>query len=168
MGAVSLKKKVDRFNELVTRELLKGAHAGLYAHGVAEEDVSEVWVPGAFEVPLIADRLAGSRKYAAVICLGAVIRGETTHDQHIQLALDFLLVAFAARSGMRNKAYNVAADVANAWRFYTDWLGSGPATPVVYATSIVGTHGQAFEGFLHLAESTWELESRGPDVAIRE
>jgi 6,7-dimethyl-8-ribityllumazine synthase len=70
---------VARFNELVTRELLQGALAGLHAHGVAEEDVDVVWVPGAFELPLVARRLAGSRTFDGVICLGAVIRGETAH-----------------------------------------------------------------------------------------
>ena len=74
---------VARFNELVTRELLQGALAGLHAHGVAEEDVDVVWVPGAFELPLVARRLAGSRTFDAVICLGAVIRGDTPHFDYV-------------------------------------------------------------------------------------
>ncbi len=86
---------VARFNELVTRELLEGALAGLHAHGVAEEDVDVVWVPGAFELPLVAQRLAGSRTFDAVICLGAVIRGETAH---------FELVAGEAAAGIREAA----------------------------------------------------------------
>ena len=72
-----------RFNELVTRKLLEGALAALATHGVAVEDVDVVWVPGAFELPLVARRLAGSRTYDAVICLGCVIRGETVHFEHV-------------------------------------------------------------------------------------
>jgi 6,7-dimethyl-8-ribityllumazine synthase len=72
-----------RFNELVTRKLLEGALAALAAHGVAVEDVDVVWVPGAFELPLVARRLARSRTYHAVICLGCVIRGETVHFEHV-------------------------------------------------------------------------------------
>jgi 6,7-dimethyl-8-ribityllumazine synthase len=72
-----------RFNELVTRKLLEGSLAALGAHGVAVEDVDVVWVPGAFELPLVARRLAGSRTYDAVICLGCVIRGETAHFEHV-------------------------------------------------------------------------------------
>ena len=74
---------VARFNELVTRKLLEGSLAALGAHGVAVEDVDVVWVPGAFELPLVARRLAGSRTYDAVICLGCVIRGETAHFEHV-------------------------------------------------------------------------------------
>ena len=74
---------VARFNELVTRKLLDGALAALRAHGVTAEDIDVAWVPGAFELPLAARRLAGSRSYDAVICLGAVIRGETTHYDHV-------------------------------------------------------------------------------------
>ena len=73
----------------------EGALAGLHAHGVAEEDVDVVWVPGAFELPLVARRLAGSRTFDAVICLGAVIRGETAH---------FELVAGEAAAGIREAA----------------------------------------------------------------
>ena len=72
-----------RFNELVTRKLLEGALAALATHGVAVEDVDVVWVPGAFELPLVARRLAESRTYDAVICLGCVIRGETAHFEHV-------------------------------------------------------------------------------------
>lgn len=72
-----------RFNELVTKKLLEGGLAALAEHGVAVEDVDVVWVPGAFELPLVARRLAGSRTYDAVICLGCVIRGETVHFEHV-------------------------------------------------------------------------------------
>ena len=74
---------VARFNDLVTRRLLEGALDTLRRHGVAEEKVTVVWVPGSFEIPLAADRLAKSKKYAAVICLGAVIQGQTTHHEYI-------------------------------------------------------------------------------------
>ncbi len=74
---------VARFNEIVTRKLLDGALAALDAHGVAAGDIDVVWVPGAFELPLAALRLAGSRTFDAVICLGAVIRGETAHFDHV-------------------------------------------------------------------------------------
>ncbi len=72
-----------RFNELVTRKLLEGALAALRAGGVADEDVDVAWVPGAFELPLVARRMAASKTYDGVICLGAVIRGETAHFDHV-------------------------------------------------------------------------------------
>lgn len=68
-----------RFNEFITSKLIGGAMDGLTRHGVAEEDISLSWVPGAFEIPLVASKLAKSGKYNAVICLGAVIRGSTSH-----------------------------------------------------------------------------------------
>ncbi|HWO71492.1 MAG TPA: 6,7-dimethyl-8-ribityllumazine synthase [Actinomycetota bacterium] len=73
----------SRFNGSVVRRLLDGALDCLRRHGVAEEDVEVVWVPGAFEIPLAARRLASSGGYDAVICLGAVIRGETPHFDHV-------------------------------------------------------------------------------------
>lgn len=68
-----------RFNDFVTNPLLDGARAGFARHGVAPERVSEVWVPGAFEMPLLAKKLAETTEYDAVVCLGAVIRGDTAH-----------------------------------------------------------------------------------------
>ena len=68
-----------RFNEVVTSRLLRGALDGLRHRGVADEDVDVAWVPGAFEIPLAAQRLAATGDYDAVICLGAVIRGDTAH-----------------------------------------------------------------------------------------
>lgn len=68
-----------RFNEFITAKLLSGAMDGLARHDVAEEDIHVAWVPGAFEIPLIASKMAKSGKYDAVICLGAVIRGSTSH-----------------------------------------------------------------------------------------
>ncbi len=74
---------VSRWNELVTRRLLEGAVDTLIRHGVADERITTVWVPGSFEIPLTADHLARSGEYVGVCCLGAVIQGETTHDQYI-------------------------------------------------------------------------------------
>ena len=68
-----------RFNEVVTGRLVQGALDGLASFGVAADDVDVAWVPGAFEIPLVARRLAASGDYDAVICLGAVIRGDTAH-----------------------------------------------------------------------------------------
>jgi 6,7-dimethyl-8-ribityllumazine synthase len=70
---------VARFHEHVTSKLLEGALAGLRARGVAEDAIDVAWVPGAFEIPLVAQRLATTGSYDALICLGAVVRGETAH-----------------------------------------------------------------------------------------
>ncbi len=72
---------VSRFNEFVTGKLLEGAKDALARHGVEEGSIEVVWSPGSFELPLLTTRLAGSGKYSAVICLGAVLRGGTTHYQ---------------------------------------------------------------------------------------
>lgn len=74
---------VSRFNETVTARMLAGAREALQQHGVRDEDVDVAWVPGAFELPLIAKKLAESRRYDAVVCLGAVIRGETPHFEFV-------------------------------------------------------------------------------------
>ncbi|SEO30467.1 MULTISPECIES: 6,7-dimethyl-8-ribityllumazine synthase [Propionispora] len=74
---------VGRFNEFITNKLLGGALDGLKRHGASEEDITVVWVPGAFEIPLTAQKMAGSGKYDAVICLGTVIRGGTTHYDYV-------------------------------------------------------------------------------------
>ena len=70
---------VARFNEVVTARLLEGARMALERHGVRGEDVDVAWVPGAFELSSVAKKLAESRRYDAIVCLGAVIRGETAH-----------------------------------------------------------------------------------------
>ncbi|MCR5082856.1 MAG: 6,7-dimethyl-8-ribityllumazine synthase [Parasporobacterium sp.] len=84
---VSKKIKVGivcaRFNEFITSKLLGGAIDGLVRHDVKEDDIEVAWVPGAFEIPLIAKKMAKSGKYDAVICLGAVIRGATTHYDYV-------------------------------------------------------------------------------------
>lgn len=69
----------SRFNEIIVNKLLGGAIDGLVRHGVEEKNITAAWVPGAFELPLIAQKMAKSGKYDAVICVGAVIRGDTSH-----------------------------------------------------------------------------------------
>lgn len=74
---------IARFNETIGRRLLDGALDGLRRHGVADEAIAVAWVPGAFEIPLVARRLAASGRHDAVICLGAVIRGGTPHFDYV-------------------------------------------------------------------------------------
>ncbi|MBN1073864.1 6,7-dimethyl-8-ribityllumazine synthase [Clostridium botulinum] len=74
---------VGRFNEFIGSKLLDGALDGLKRHGVNVEDIDVAWVPGAFEMPLIAKKMAKSPKYDAVICLGAVIKGSTSHYDYV-------------------------------------------------------------------------------------
>ena len=78
---------VSRFNELVTRKLLEGASSTLIRHGADAESITSCWVPGAFELPIVAEKLAASGKYAAVIALGAVIQGDTDHHDYINHAV---------------------------------------------------------------------------------
>jgi 6,7-dimethyl-8-ribityllumazine synthase len=91
---------VSRFNESITSRLLQGAVETLVARGVSEERIDVAWVPGAFEIPTIAARLAASARYVAVLCLGTVIRGETTHDQHINRAVSIALAELGVRYGL--------------------------------------------------------------------
>jgi 6,7-dimethyl-8-ribityllumazine synthase len=74
---------VSRFNEFISTRLVEGAQDALLRHGVKEEDIEIAWTPGAFEIPLIASKVAQSGKYNAIICLGAVIRGGTPHFEYI-------------------------------------------------------------------------------------
>ena len=74
---------VSRWNELITSRLLEGARDGLRRHGVAEDAIDVAWVPGSFELPLICKRMAESGRYDAIIALGAVIRGATSHYDHV-------------------------------------------------------------------------------------
>lgn len=73
----------SRFNEIIVNKLLSGAVDGLVRHGVSEENITAVWVPGAFEIPLVAKKMAESRMYDAVITVGAVIRGSTSHYDYV-------------------------------------------------------------------------------------
>lgn len=93
---------ISRFNEFITRNLLEGALDGLSRHGVDKEDISVAWVPGAFEISLVAQQMAFSSKYDAIICLGAVIRGATPH---------FDYVAGQAASGIAKVAQDSAIPV---------------------------------------------------------
>jgi len=74
---------VSRFNEFITNKLLSGAEDALKRHDVAEEDIDIAWVPGAFEIPVVAQKMAQSNQYNAVICLGAVVRGATPHFEYV-------------------------------------------------------------------------------------
>jgi len=91
-----------RFNEIVTAKLVEGALAALAKHGVSDDSVDVAWVPGAFEIPTVAARFARSGEYDAVICLGAVIRGDTAH---------FDLVANEAASGIAQVALETGVPV---------------------------------------------------------
>ena len=73
----------SRFNEIIVNKLLGGAVDGLVRHGVEEDNITAAWVPGAFEIPLAADKMAASGKYDAVIAVGAVIRGSTSHYDYV-------------------------------------------------------------------------------------
>jgi len=74
---------VSRFNEFLTKKLLEGAEDALLRHGVNREDIEIAWVPGSFEIPLVAKKLAETKRFDAVICLGAVVRGGTPHFEYI-------------------------------------------------------------------------------------
>ena len=74
---------VSRFNDFITKRLLEGAQDALLRHGVKQEDVEIAWVPGSFEIPLVAKRLAETKRFNAIICLGAVVRGGTPHFEYI-------------------------------------------------------------------------------------
>ena len=89
-----------RFNEFITSKLLSGAMDGLVRHDVREEDVHVAWVPGAFEIPLIASKMAKSGKYDAIICLGAVIRGSTSHYDYVCSEVSKGIAAMGLDSGI--------------------------------------------------------------------
>jgi len=74
---------VSRFNELITTKLLEGARDALLRHGVVESDIDIVWTPGCLEIPIISKKLALSNKYDGIVCLGAVIRGGTSHSEYV-------------------------------------------------------------------------------------
>ena len=91
---------VSRYNEHITTRLLTGAVETLRAAGIADEAIDVAWVPGAWEIPLVAQRMARSQNYAAVLCLGAVIRGETTHDEHINRQVSLSLGQLGLETGL--------------------------------------------------------------------
>lgn len=100
LGTRRIAVAVSRYNDPVTSRLLEGARFALAAGGVPPDRIDVVWVPGAFELPLAADRLACGGGYAAVICLGAIIRGETSHDRHIAGAVGRGIEQTARRHGI--------------------------------------------------------------------
>jgi 6,7-dimethyl-8-ribityllumazine synthase len=91
---------VSRYNEHITGKLLTGAVETLRAAGVTDEAISVAWVPGAWEIPLAAQRMAESGSYVAVLCLGCVIKGETTHDEHINRQVSLSLGQLALDTGL--------------------------------------------------------------------
>ena len=91
---------VARFNELVTKRLLEGALGTFRDRGVKPDRLTVIWVPGSFELPLIADRLAKSKKYAAVCCLGAVVQGETSHHEYINQQMAAGIMRAGLESGV--------------------------------------------------------------------
>ena len=107
----------SRFNEFVTRKLVEGAQDALVRHGVNQDDIETAWVPGTFEIPLIARKLAQTKRYDAIICLGAVIRGGTPHAEYI--------------------ASEVTKGIA--------WVGLETGLPVIYGVITADTLEQAIE-----------------------
>ena len=91
---------VSRFNDVVTRRLLNGALDTFRRHGTGEDSLTVVWVPGSFEIPVVADRLAKSKRYAAVVCLGAVIAGETDHHDYINHAVANAIMQIGRKTGV--------------------------------------------------------------------
>ena len=91
---------ISRFNDTIGLELLRGAQTALRMHGVTEPDVDVAWVPGAFELPLVARKLADTRNYDAVICLGVVIRGATTHYELVSAHAAAGIASASQQSGV--------------------------------------------------------------------
>ncbi|MCL1851607.1 MAG: 6,7-dimethyl-8-ribityllumazine synthase [Peptococcaceae bacterium] len=89
-----------RFNEFITNKLIGGALDALQRHGVNEETIDLIWSPGAFEIPLIAQAAAQSRRYDAIICLGAVIRGSTPHFEYVSNEVSKGIAAVALNTGI--------------------------------------------------------------------
>lgn len=91
---------ISRFNHFITGHLLDGAEDALKRHGVSDDDITVVWVPGAFEIPLVAKRLAQSGAYNGVICLGAVIRGATPHFDYVAAEVSKGIAAVGLDTGV--------------------------------------------------------------------
>lgn len=91
---------VARFNEFIGSKLLGGAIDGLVRHGMNEDDIEVAWVPGAFEIPVMAQRMAQSKKYDAIICLGAVIRGSTSHYDYVCAEVSKGIASVSLQFGM--------------------------------------------------------------------
>lgn len=82
-GSMKVGIVAARFNEFIVSKLIGGARDGLLRHDVSEDDIDLAWIPGAFEIPVVAKKMAESKKYDAIICLGAVIRGSTSHYDYV-------------------------------------------------------------------------------------
>ncbi|ADK15266.1 MULTISPECIES: 6,7-dimethyl-8-ribityllumazine synthase [Clostridium] len=91
---------IARFNEFIGTKLLEGALDCLKRHGAQEEDIEVAWVPGAFEIPMVSKKMAFSKKYDAVICLGAVIRGQTPHFDYVSNEVSKGVASVSLESGM--------------------------------------------------------------------
>ncbi len=91
---------VARFNPLITSRLLEGAKEALLGQGVRDEDIDIAWVPGSFEIPLAAQKMGESGRYAAIVCLGAVIRGGTDHYEHIATQAAGGIASAALKTGV--------------------------------------------------------------------
>lgn len=91
---------IGRFNEFIGGKLLSGALDGLIRHGVEEENIETAWVPGAFEIPLVAKKMAKTEKYDAVICLGAVIRGATPHFDYVSSEVSKGIASVSLETGV--------------------------------------------------------------------
>ena len=101
---------VSRFNEFITTRLLEGAEDALIRHGVKEKDIEVAWTPGSFEIPLIAKKMAGTGKYDAIVCLGAVIRGGTPHFDYIATEVSKGIAQVGLETGMPVSYGVVTAD----------------------------------------------------------
>lgn len=91
---------ISRFNEFITSKLLSGARDALLRHGVAEADIDTAWVPGAFEIPLAASKMAATKRYDAIICLGAIVRGGTPHADYIAAEVTKGIAAIGLETGL--------------------------------------------------------------------
>ena len=90
----------SRFNEFITNKLMEGAIDALKRHGVNEDDIAVAWVPGAFEIPMVAKKMAESGKYDAVVCVGAVIRGSTPHFDYVAAEVSKGIAQIALQTGV--------------------------------------------------------------------
>jgi len=114
-GQLSAKGKrfaivVARFNSLITKQLLEGALDCLKRHGAVEKDIEVAWVPGSFEIPAMAQALAKSKKFNAVICLGALVRGATPHFDHIAAEATKGIAQVALETGVPTAYGVITAD----------------------------------------------------------
>lgn len=91
---------VSRFNEVITSRLLEGAKDALIRHGVEDADIDVAWTPGSLEIPLVAKKLAETKKYNAIICLGAVIRGDTPHFEYVAAEVNRGIARVSLDSGL--------------------------------------------------------------------